>query len=251
MRRFFFILLLGLFSGCAGPPNRAPPDELSLAPTTRPTRTGAPTRTPGPSLTPRPTRPRIPTLTPIPTRTPAPTITPNISGLTAFRVPIEGLNCFSTPQCSDYRIYHFEWQSNNQLVYGYVQGVLPAASPQPLEWYRYNLPNQLTQAISSPIPFSASIWAGLDSSSGGPYPHLDGLVSPSGQRLLYSTGFGGPYNPTEQVSIWLLDQEYNQPSKLLEFSAGSLYQAAWFEGERYVIFEFGYEGPGLRTGGEG
>lgn len=141
------------------------------------------------------------------------------------------------------------WSENEDLVY---YAFSQRESGKSLTWAAYDIANQVTSIISSPLKYDPGVWQRLnvpDLVDSVGYPELRGYVSPSGKHVIYTVVYGnpgpGPMStpyPSARTEIWISDSNGRNKTKLFSRYIGHISQAVWFENETKVIFDFGYEG---------
>ncbi len=121
-----------------------------------------------------------------------------------------------------------------------------------LNWAAYNVETEVTNTISSPLKYDPNVWKRLNvklPNPNGRYPELQGLISPSGQHVVYGISLGDcspittcdPNNPN-RVEVWQGDVAARKRTKMGEIPlTGGIAEVIWFDGETKVVLNLNSE----------
>jgi hypothetical protein len=137
------------------------------------------------------------------------------------------------------------WCDDGKQIYF---ATISSAEIDMLDWFAYDVRTQTVLTITSPINYDESLWQLLNVSEPIPNSEIQGLISPSGQQVIYTITYGSPplnldNNPDARVEFWLADTQSLQKTKLFEQNWGSVSSATWTPDESNVFFTVAYEGP--------
>lgn len=133
----------------------------------------------------------------------------------------------------------FGMDNDNTFIYAINPG-----SSIPLNWVSYSPFANFKVQIDSLISYDRTIWhqVGLPDDvarNEEKFAEIDGLVSPSGSKLIYSKNDG------TRNQVWI---NYPKGSHVLDiqdihYKYDYVWKAAWIENENKVIFSLGSDGP--------
>jgi hypothetical protein len=142
-------------------------------------------------------------------------------------------------------IIGMRWSDDGQSVV-YVTGQGGSTEG---DWWRYDISRGEVQSIDPPFEIDPNLWAQLGArDSLWPGSWFWGEISPSGAQVAYiRLPVGHTYTPAPDefylppYEIWTARSDGSQASRI-----GRCYRARqiiWFDQERKIIFDCGYEGP--------
>lgn len=139
------------------------------------------------------------------------------------------------------------WANDDKQIH---YALASQTAPNVLAWFVYDLTTQTTSSITAPPQYDESAWQRLNilepEAIGN--PGIRGLISPSGQYVLYTGPSGTPpadeqaLETLETREFWLANTDGSRKIKLFN-SARVLGDAAWMPDESKAFFETGSYGP--------
>jgi len=140
------------------------------------------------------------------------------------------------------------WSENSKSVL-YTTLAIDEQGREIRTWWEYDVERGDRREIASPIDLDDQVWEQL-------VAKCCGKISPSGEYVLYMRTSPGHdnYTPAPEegpsgppVEVWAARSDGSQAWRLYgpDGSCRTLGDAVWFDGERQVIFDCGYEGPSM------
>ena len=134
------------------------------------------------------------------------------------------------------------WSGDGKVIFYAVDSLTEELS---LDWFAYDIANRSAVSIASPYQYDRSVWQRLKVPEPPVHPETTGLISPSGQHVIYIEVYGNlPFDPDPEarVEVWLADTDGQRRIMLYKQEWGVFPEAAWIPDESKALLDIPGEG---------